>query len=126
MTLSLTNADRAAIRATVTAQLEAFQQDDGDRAFSYASPDIRAKMGTAANFMYMVRAAYDPVYRPRSVLFGDLTHIEDTPAQTVMLHDRHGHLITALYLMERQSDRSWKISGCFLVPMEDDPPTRPE
>ena len=63
--------DQSAIRGIIESQLEAFQRDDGTRAFSYASPGIRQRFGTADNFMAMVRSGYAAVYRPQEVEFLD-------------------------------------------------------
>ena len=38
----LSAADRAAIREVIQSQVEAFGRDDGEDAFGYASPSIRA------------------------------------------------------------------------------------
>src|SRR6185369_2536882 len=67
-----TGADRGAIRAVIEQQLAAFQRDDGEAAFAFASPGIRAQFQTAETFMSMVRSGYPPVYRPREVQFGEL------------------------------------------------------
>jgi hypothetical protein len=52
---TLSGPDAAAVRETIEAQLDAFQRDDAQRAFSLAAPGIRAQFGTAENFMQMVR-----------------------------------------------------------------------
>lgn len=68
--------------------------------------------------MQMVRRGYAPVYRPRSVIFEDMTTIEGMPAQKVMLLSDQGELVLALYLMQQQPDHTWRIHGCLLVPIE--------
>ena len=115
--MEIADVDRAAIRSTISSQLEAFQRDDADGAFELASPEIQALFGTVDNFMRMVRADYQPVYRPRSVLFGDLTTVDGLPTQQVMILSDKG-LVKALYLMQKQPEDSWRIAGCYLVPVE--------
>ena len=115
--MDLSLADRRAIRETVERQLQAFQNDDAVTAFSFASPKIQEQFGTPENFMEMVVTAYEPVYRPRSVVFEDPSIIRSTPAQPVFLLSGDGIPVTALYLMERQPDGSWRINGCFLIPV---------
>ncbi len=44
-----------AVRAVIEAQLDAFRRDDAARAFSLATPGIRATFGDAETFMNMVR-----------------------------------------------------------------------
>lgn len=110
--------DRNTIRSIIERQLQAFQQDDAASAFAFASPGIQVQCGSAENFMQMVRRGYAPVYRPRSVVFEDITTIEGMPAQKVMLMSEQGELVLALYLMQQQPDQSWRIHGCLLVPIE--------
>lgn len=105
-------ADAAAIVAVIRAQLDAFRADDGDLAFSFASPDIRSIFRTPETFMGMVKGGYQPVYRPRSVEFKDLVTDGGRPAQRVLLIGPDGVPVIARYLMERQPDGSWKIDGC--------------
>ena len=116
--MEITDSDRLTIRAVISSQLEAFQKDDAEGAFSFASSEIQAQFGTPDNFLRMVKAAYQPVYRPRSVMFENMTTIEGFPAQQVLLLDRDGNLVRALYLMKKQSNGKWKISGCYLVPVK--------
>jgi hypothetical protein len=64
--------------------------------------------------MKTVREGYPPVYRPRSVLFGELLETDSGPIQVVFLggHDGQGYI--ALYTFERQTNGSWLIAGCLL------------
>ena len=68
----LTDTDRAAIRTVIERQLDALRQDDAASAFALASPEIQAKFETPERFLTMVRTSYQPVYRPRQVVFRDL------------------------------------------------------
>jgi len=117
--IELKQADQNAIRWVIECQLEAFQREDAEGAFAFASPSIQDQFETSEKFMMMVKTAYQPVYRPRSVLFEEITMIEGTPAQKVLMMAAAGELVTALYLMEKQSNNNWRIQGCFLIPVED-------
>ena len=108
-----------AIRSIIEAQMQAFQHDDGEAAFSFAAPVIRERFGTAENFMAMVREGYRPVYRPRDVRFGALASIGGQLAQRVALVGPDGVPVTAVYLMEQQPDGTWRIAGCYLLVSED-------
>ena len=55
---ALDEADRQAIRSVIEAQLAAFQADDGETAFGFASPTIQEMFGNPANFLAMVRTGY--------------------------------------------------------------------
>ncbi|MEL6138606.1 MAG: DUF4864 domain-containing protein [Cyanobacteria bacterium J06626_23] len=115
--MNLTESDEQAIRTAIAQQIKAFQVNDADSAFDLAAPDIRALFRTPTAFMRMVRESYQPVYRPRSVVFEDITQLEGSPAQQVMLMDADGHLVRAIYVMERQPSGVWKIAGCYLLPI---------
>jgi hypothetical protein len=105
------------ICAVIQQQLEAFQRDDAAGAFAFASPDIQVQFGTAETFMQMVKTGYAPVYRPRAVMFADLTRVEGMPAQTVMLMSAAEELVQAVYLMQQQPNGEWRIHGCLLTPV---------
>ena len=112
-----TPAARSDIRAVIEAQLAAFQADDAELAFSFASPEIQARFGTPQRFMSMVRAGYDPVYRPSAVEFQELHPDEGAQwVQQVLLVDRDGQAVFAFYPMKQQPDGSWRIGGCTLLP----------
>jgi Domain of unknown function (DUF4864) len=107
-------ADAAAIREVIEAQLKAFQADDGAQAFSYASPAIQSIFKDPDTFMSMVRAGYQPVYRPREVEFRDLVPVQGRLTQRVLVVGPDGVPVMAQYVMERQPDGSWRIDACVL------------
>ena len=113
-------ADTAAIRAVVQAQLDAFAADDGKRAFSLAAPGIRKMFGNADRFMEMVRTGYPAVYRPASVSFlkPELAGAAMV-IQGLRLTDASGASWRAVYQMQRQPDKSWRIGGCQVVPSDE-------
>jgi len=109
-------ADSKAARAVVEAQLAAFAEDDGKRAFSYAAPSIREMFGSPDRFMAMVRGSYPVVYRPAAVVFLNPEWVQGQLVQGVHLTDASGALWLAVYSLERQPDKSWRISGCSVQP----------
>lgn len=110
--------DKAEIRQTIEKQLQAFGQDDFEVAFSFASPSIRQQFGSCDSFQKMVTLHYEAVYRPRSVMFRGWTMVENFPAQNILVMDDAGNLVQATYVMQQQQDRSWRIHGCFLAPVD--------
>ncbi len=110
--------DAVAIRSVVEAQLQAFQRDDAEAAFEVASPGIQELFRTSSNFMQMVQQSYQAIYRPRSVLFEALTLVQDLPTQPVLLLSPEGDPVRALYLMENRTTGMWRITGCYLLPVE--------
>lgn len=111
----VTPADQATIRATISSQIDAFRRDDGNTAYGFASPNIQGLYPTADLFMSMVRNAYQPVYRPQSVTFGQLSNSPAGPLQKVFLVGPDGKSYVAVYSLQRQPDGSWRINGCTLV-----------
>jgi Domain of unknown function (DUF4864) len=112
----VTAEDALAVRAVVEAQLAAFAADDAKRAFSYASPSIREMFGTPDRFMEMVRTGYPVVYRPAAVIFLNPVRVEGQLFEGVQLTDAGGSVWLATYRLERQPDKSWRISGCEVQP----------
>lgn len=100
----------------VKAQLAAFAADDAEQAFSFATESIRAQFGTAAQFIRMVRGAYPVVYRPSAVIFLKPETTDDELVQPVHMTDPSGATWLAVYRLQRQSDKAWRIGGCVLVP----------
>jgi hypothetical protein len=115
----LSDSDRAAIRDVIGKQVEAFRRDDGDAAFSFASPDVQRLFGTAQTFMEMVRRGYQPVYRPRVFDFGNIVELNGQPTQRVHVVGPDGRRVNALYPMTRLPDGRWRIDGCFLQAPEE-------
>ena len=113
--------DSAAIHTIIQSQIDAFRQDDGAAAYGFAAPAIKQIFPSVGAFMDMVRGQYQPVYRPQSMTFGALTDSAEGPQQRVYLVGPDGNRYVALYTLQRQSDGTWKINGCVLLP--DNAPT---
>ncbi len=107
--------DQKSIRATVEGQLAAFAKDDANKAFSFAAPNIRKSMGSAASFMSMVRSDYPVVYRPASVAFLKAEGKDGDAVQRVQMVDASGDAWLAVYSLQKQKDKSWRITGCAVV-----------
>lgn len=108
--------DSRAVRAVVEAQLKALANDQAEQAFSYAAPAIRQRFGDAQIFMAMVRQSYAMLIRPRSVSFFRPEGVDGVVTQVVQFRDAEGRLWRAVYELQRQSDKRWRISGCAVVP----------
>ena len=98
------------IRAVIAAQLEAFQRDDWEGAFTYASPGIRSIFRTPDRFGGMVRRGYPMVWRPARVEAGPLEAGPNGPVQVMFIEDSRGILHMAAYEMQRV-DGEWRING---------------
>ena len=104
--------DAAAIRSVIEGQLDAFKADNAPQAFSYASPAIQSIFKDPDTFMSMVRAGYQPVYRPKKVEFRDLVPVEGRWSQRVLVVGPDGVPVVAQYIMEKQPDGTWRIDAC--------------
>ena len=108
-------ADSAAIRAVISHQLGAFHHDDGQAAFSDASPGIQQMFHDPDTFMQMVKTGYLPVYRSSHVEFRDLGMVDGKLVQQVYMVGPDGVAVLALYEMQRQPDGTWRINGCSIA-----------
>ncbi|MEL6124994.1 MAG: DUF4864 domain-containing protein [Pseudomonadota bacterium] len=110
-------ADEGAIRDVIVSQLDAFQRDDFDDAFSFASPMIKRMFRTPDRFGAMVRGGYPMVWRPSSVRFGTFEERGGVPYQSVLLEDAQGKAYVAEYEMIRVGG-DWQINGVRILPGE--------
>lgn len=111
----LTPADEKDIRATVQGQLSALARDDASRAFSFAAENVRQAVGSAPAFLAMVRRNYPVIYRPASVAFLKPESRGDQVIQRVQMIDGSGDAWLAIYSLQRQKNKSWRITGCAVV-----------
>lgn len=111
----LSAADAAAIHDAVQTQLDAFAEDDAERAFKLATQDTQAKIGSPDQFLLMVKRHYTPIYRHQLALFSAPEIIEGAAIQIVRLTDPDSRVWLAVYKMEPSADGSWKIDGCKLL-----------
>jgi len=107
--------DVANIRNIILRQLNAFRDDDAEKAFSYAAPEIRRIFKTPEMFLHMVRKSYQSVYRPQSFAFKTIKRIDGNIVQPLAVVGPSGVSETALYIMEQQPDGSWKIGACIMA-----------
>ena len=107
-------ADSAAITATINQQIEAFQSDDFDRAFEFASPTIQQIFRTAENFGQMVRQGYPMVWRPAKLRFLELRRSSGSLWQRVQVVDQQGQVHVLDYQMIKGPD-GWLINAVHLL-----------
>jgi len=104
--------DQHETRVVIEAQLEAFRQGDGVKAFSYAAPTIQTVFGDADTFMQMVRKGYDVVLRPASVKFVKFQSDGMNAAHALQMIDQQKVLWNVYYVLQKAPDGQWKISSC--------------
>ena len=115
-TLKITPADRQKIQRIIELQIKAFQRNDETIAFSYAAPATRKYFGSPRAFMEMVRDGYSALYRSDSRQFLQAAVIDGAVIQPLRLVTADGETVVALYTMQKQPDKEWRISGCELAP----------
>jgi hypothetical protein len=120
MSQTIPPSEVSAVQAVIRQQLAAFKKDNAPAAFALASPSVRAQFESPARFIQMVRSQYPTVYRPTRFDFGEPLTFQDQPAQQVLFQDAAGALHLGIYPMEKQPDGSWRINGCFMVPLAGD------
>lgn len=106
----------AGIEATITAQIDAFLNDDFAEAFSYASPNIQGMFGNSDRFGQMVRNGYPMVWRPGDVKYLELRDISGSLWQKVLIRDQQGGTHVLDYQMIQTSE-GWKINGVQILRM---------
>ena len=117
---AITTDEENEIKFIVNQQLEAFQNDDFEKAYSFASPTIKKMFSSPEVFRKMVIGGYQAVYRPQSIKMGSVEIIKGVTTLKVYLVDPNGEFVTANYLMEKQGNGEWLISGCVLSKAESD------
>lgn len=107
--------DAQAIQAVVQSQLDAFSNDDATGAFGFATLSTQRQIGSADNFMTLVRELYRPIYRHRLAIFSPAEIIDEQVIQTVRLSDPDSKVWIAVYWMQREVDGNWRIDNCQLL-----------
>jgi Domain of unknown function (DUF4864) len=108
-------ADWSAIKKVIAEQRSALKSGNAAKAFSFATPAIRDQFGDAATFIDMVRALYSALLTARYVEFLDGAVIDGAVVQPLRLIDTDNTVRVALYIMERQPNGTWRISGCRIA-----------
>jgi len=95
-------------------QITAFQADDFERAFEFASPNIKGIFGTPERFGRMVQNGFPMVWRPSSVRYLELREIAGRLYQKVVVEDGDGQYHVLDYEMLETAD-GWQINGVQLL-----------
>jgi len=104
------------VQHVVEQQLKALALEDAYQAFALADPDLRTQFGNAEDFMETVRAKYPMLMRPESILFLRPETDGTIAMQKVRVTDAEGSAWSLTYLLNRQQDDQWRISGCVVTP----------
>ena len=111
---SSAGADEAGIQLVISNQIDAFQADDFETAFTFASPNIKQLFGSPERFGTMVRSGYPMVWRPAKIEYLGLDRQQGMLVQQVLITDQDGALHTLAYYMIDTSD-GWQINGVQIL-----------
>jgi hypothetical protein len=103
-----------AIEDVIGSQLQAFNDRDVTKAFSYASPMIQGIFREPQNFGMMVQRGYPMVWDNGGVQFLDLREEDGVILQSVMVRGPDGVIHMLDYAMIETPD-GWQINGVALV-----------
>ena len=104
------------VQQVVQQQLQALSAQDATRAFALADADLRTQFGNAESFLDTVRQQYPMLMQPASVLFLRPETDGSVAMQKVRITDVDGASWSLTYLLNRQQDNQWRISGCVVTP----------
>jgi hypothetical protein len=104
------------VQQVVQQQLQALATEDAGRAFALAAPDLRTQFGNAETFLATVREQYPMLMKPASMLFLKPETDGTIAMQKVRITDVDGASWSLTYLLNRQQDDQWRISGCVVTP----------
>ena len=107
-------AQKAPITSVISDQIAAFQKDDFETAFTYASPTIRGRFGSPERFGEMVQQGYPMVWRPAEVRYLALREVAGSLWQRVMITDTQGRVHLLDYQMVKPGN-DWKINAVQLL-----------
>lgn len=114
--------DRSAaqeVRLVVQLQLDAFSEDDAEKAFSLATEATQTLAGTPGKFLHVIKQQFKPIYRHRDALFSEPEIIGPHALQVVQLTDHDNLVWIAIYQVELERDGAWKVDGCQLFETSD-------
>jgi hypothetical protein len=104
------------VQQVVQQQLQALASQDAMQAFALADTDLRTQFGSADAFLATVRTQYPMLMHSSSVLFFKPQTNGTSALQKVRMSDDEGSSWTLTYLLNRQQDNQWRISGCVVTP----------
>jgi hypothetical protein len=103
------------VQQVVQQQLKALATQDAMQAFALADQDLRSQFGSADAFLTTVREQYPMLLHPSSVLYLRPETDGTIAMQKVRLTDDAGSSWSLTYLLNRQNDNQWRISGCVVT-----------
>jgi len=102
------------IETVIQKQMEAFQADDFQAAFEYATPAIQKRFGSAERFGFVVIHRYPMVWRPAEVQYIGVEQYASYTLQKVMVTDLNKTLHILVYEMVPVG-QGWRIGSVQIL-----------
>ena len=102
------------VRNTISSQIEAFKENNIEKAYTFAAPNIQAQFSNPEVFGLMVRNGYPIIWRPKSFKFTNFQDLGNRSIQRVLFQSYDGRLETYDYILEKYDDL-WKIAGVLTI-----------
>ena len=103
-----------AVRYTISAQIDAFKQNDVKKAYTFAAPNIQAQFPSPDIFGLMVRNGYPIIWKPKSYKFTTFKDLGNRCIQRVLFQSYNGSLESYDYILEKNGS-VWKIAGVLTI-----------
>ena len=102
------------VRYTISSQIEAFKENNIEKAYTFAAPNIQAQFSNPEVFGSMVKNGYPIIWRPKSFKFTKFQDFGNKSIQRVLFQSYDGGLETYDYILEKYDDL-WKIAGVLTI-----------
>ena len=113
--------DSYAVRVAIERQLAALRQDDAQRAFAEAAPQLREQFTDSAAFLRMMQEQFPVIAQATVADFDDLRDTSYGPVQLLKLIDRRGEPWLAFFIMQRGGDGIWRVANVVTVRLPSTP-----
>ena len=103
-------------REAVNGQIEAFRSGDAETALEFAGAAFHETYSDAERFLADIeRAGYGPIVTSRTHSFGSFRELSDTVVlQVVNLVGPDQSLYEAVYQMQDEPERGWRVQGVVM------------
>ena len=102
------------VRYTISSQIYAFKENDVNKAYTFAAPNIQAQFPNPDVFGLMVRNGYPIIWKPKSFKFTTFKALGNSCIQRVLFQSYNGSLESYDYILEKDGNL-WKIAGVLII-----------
>ena len=103
------------VQHIISSQINAFQNFDTKKAYSFASPFIKSKFSNADKFGSMVKSAYPMIWEPKEFKFLEFTLFNESLIQRVLFIDKNERIFMFDYEIKNYGQNRWLINGVYQV-----------